>query len=178
MTPTRRPGNPFASHPSKYPPLTLCWLLVFGFAVWQLSSRCFRGPFGDALAARLPSNPDLFPLCSISVFSFFVFPLLFLGDNNYTNAGVGFDGFLLFGGTVFQFVSFDLLDYCVPLAAVETLHPRSFPHLLPAACYLARPVSFSSSHCVSRTARCSVCLPEYPAVCCVHPNLNFLTPYN
>lgn len=39
---------------------------------------------------------------------------------------------------------FDLLDYCVPHAAVETVHPCSFPLLWPAACYLARPVSFSS----------------------------------
>lgn len=63
------------------------------------------------------------------------------------NTGVRFDDFFEAGQST-GLSPFDLLDFCVLRAAVERVHSCSSFRPLPLACYLARPVSFSSFPCV------------------------------
>lgn len=93
VTLRRRPGNPSASHLSKYLLLPLCRLLIFHSVAQQRCSRCRMEAFQDALGFFCSASNESVPY-QFSALTFF-FLLLFSSPiiTQQANTGVRFNGF-------------------------------------------------------------------------------------
>lgn len=171
MTLRRRPGNPSASHLSKYLLLPLCWLLIFHSVAQPRCSRCSTEAFQDALGFFCSASNESVPY-QFSALTFFLL-LLFSSPTitRQANTGVRFNGF---------WGSLPVCHLLNSLVIVFHMLPWKRSNQALSVSLYPRP---ATRHALSRSLPFPVCLRLHVAfsVCqnrgavwCMRTNLNFL----